>query len=315
MPIQTSSNNITFNGLSNNVSYTFTVTATNSYGTSDISVDSSSVIPRDSPSIVNIYNDNNKNYSLVGTSSINITIIGTNFYEPILTVTSITNGINIQITNLTVVSTTQITCSIQNIYSDTFNFNILDIGGNTVFNSGYTFYNPPSINNISPNSGSSVGGTFITITGTNLIYINNIKFDNNDITIYDSSSTELKFKTLPYNTNINPIIEISLIGITIQTNLFSFILPPILTSTNPTTDTQLTIIGTNFNDVSVFIDNIPITNVDIINDTTLIINDYLYSPTDNIQIQSIGGQIEFVNNSSTETYIYPETTITSITTE
>lgn len=316
-PVQTSSNYVTFTGLTNNESYTFTVTSTNAYGTSNKSVNSNSVIPRNVPSIISIYNNDNKNYSLVGLSIINITINGTDFYSPTLSVISTTGQNILNVTNLIVVSTTQITCSIQNVYSGTFNFSILDIGGNTTFNNGYTIYNPPTISNVSPNYGSSIGGTLITITGTNLIYITQVLFDGNNISIYNFTSTTLSFRILSYNTNINPTISITAIGTTVQTNLFNFVLPPTLTSTNASNPNQLIIIGTNYNNVSVFINNIALSLNDIdpaSNSTQIIINNYVYNALDKIQIQNIGGQIEFSNASSSGFGTYAQTTVTSMST-
>jgi len=312
-PLQTNTNSINFTNLSNNIVYTFTVTATNIYGTSAKSSNSNSVIPRNSPSITNILNGSGLNYSLVGTSIVSITIAGTNFYSPIVNIISSDGKTSLTVSSLVVSSDQSITCSISNAFSGIFNFNITDIGGNTKFNNGYTFYNTPTITSISPNSGSTVGGTSITITGTNLIYITSITFDGSPITVYNSTSTTLTFKTLTYGTNPNPTISITTLGVIINTNLFNYVSPPTLTSTDASVNGQLIITGTNFTNASVFINNI-LTTFSITGTTQITITNYTYHANDIIQIQNIGGQISFSNLSSNGTYSYTQTTITSINT-
>lgn len=312
-PVQITTNSLNFTNLSNNTAYTFTVSATNIYGTSAKSSSSNSVIPRNSPSITNILNGSSLNYSLVGTSTVSITITGTNFYSPILNVISSDGKTSLTVSNLVVSNNNSITCYISNAFSGIFNFNITDIGGNTIFNNGYTFYSIPTITSISPNSGSTIGGTLITITGTNLIYISSIIFDSRSITTYNFTSTTLNFRILPYSTNNNPTISITVLGINITTDLFNYIFPPTLTSTNASVNGQLTIIGTNFSNASVFINNI-LTIFTISSSTQIVITNYTYNANDIIQIQNIGGQVSFSNLSSNGTYSYTQTTVTSIST-
>lgn len=309
----TSNNNLIFGGLNNNSSYTLTVSATNSYKTGPKSTSSNSIIPRNTPNIINISNNNNINYSLIGTSSILITINGSNFYDPILSVKSNDNLNNLTITNLTVISTTQITCLIQNTIAGIYNFTLYDVGGIATFNSGYKFYNIPTITNVSPNIGSSIGATPITITGTNFIDISNIVFDSRNIDIYNYSPTSIIFNTLSKNINNNPIISITSLGTTIETNLFNYVLPPTLTST--TTDTganTLTIIGNNFDNATISINDITIPSTNLtITTTQIIISSYTYDNTSNIKIITVGGIVEFINQSNTS-YTYVATTISSI---
>lgn len=311
--IQTSNNNIIFIGLHNDTSYTFTVSSTNNIGTGNASEPSNSITPRNTPIIATLNNSNNLNYSLIGESTISITIKGNYYYLPQVSIKS-EDGLKVlEVSNMVLVDINTITCNIQNTESGIYNITISDIGGVSTLLNGYIFYDPPTITNITPNLCSTIGATNITIYGTNFLNITGITFDNRDISIYNNTSTNITFKALPKLTSNNPNIIISLFGISISTNLLNYISPPTLTSSDASTQNTLIIIGTNFDNAIVNIDTIPISTVNVTS-TQITITNYTYSATAKIQISTQGGSIEFVNGSSSSTYNYVSTTISSIET-
>lgn len=316
--VSTNNNYVVFPGLINNSIYTFTAFAINSYGiSSNISYPSNSITPRNSPNIILINNNSNKNYSIIGNSTIDIIINGNNFYSPNLTVSS-NDGKLLNVSNLVIVNSTQIKYSVQNTINGIFNFSISDVGGTFTFNNAYTFYNSPTITNVNPNIGSSIGGTEIILTGTNLIDITSITCDDNNINSYNYTSEKIIFKTLSKSTNNTPIISINVMGVIISTTSFSYVLPPTIINTDSSVSGQLIINGTNFtNTLEVFINNIPVSssNITITDSTQIIINNYVYNANYAIQIQTVGGIVEFINQSSSGTSTYWDSTIESMTSD
>jgi hypothetical protein len=310
--ITTNTSNFIFNDLDNDNSYTFQVSSINILGESNKSSASTSIIPRNTPLITSILNSSNKNYNVTSIQPISITIKGNYFYSPIITAK--TDTISLEITDIVVVNTSTITCKISSNYDGIFSFYLSDIGGDYVYNS-YTIYKPPIISNITPNQGSSVGGTLLTITGTNLIYIDSIKLDNISITSYNNSSNNITFTTLPRITNYNPEIEINCLDTVLKSTLFNYVLPPTITNSSYT-GTTLTIIGTNLVNIIIYIgtnlvnvNNITYngsgTSIDITN-----ITNYQNIP---INIQNVGGSVIFTITSASNTS-YNQPIVTSFIT-
>lgn len=316
--VNSSTNNVNFPNLINNVSYTFTVSATNNNGTGGKSVISNAVIPRNNPVMYNAINLSDLNYEIIGSSLTDIFIFGSNFYNPILTIKSSDNSKILTITNFEIVDSSRITCRIQNSISGIFTFYISDIGGTTILENAFTFYDPPSITNVSPNEGSTMGATLLTITGTNLINVTNIIFDEQPINIFNFTSDTIEFKTLSKNINNTPLISINVLGTVITTNLFNYVLPPTIATTDGSIPNQLTITGDNLENAIVEIASVPLVkNVDytIINDTEIIINNYINLDNNEIVISTSAGLLSFVNESTTSSVTYTTSSIESMSSD
>lgn len=58
--------------------------------------------------------------------------------------------------------------------------------GSFKFPGGYTFYAPPTITSVAPNTGATTGGTTVTITGTNLASVNSVLFGSTAANVISS---------------------------------------------------------------------------------------------------------------------------------
>ena len=94
-----------------------------------------------------------------------VTITGTNFVSG----ATVTFG-GTAATNVTVVSGTSITATTPAHAAGAVNVVVSESSGSATLTNGFTYVSsPPTITTISPNSGSTNGGTAVTITGTNFI--------------------------------------------------------------------------------------------------------------------------------------------------
>ena len=92
-----------------------------------------------------------------------ITITGTDLDGT----TSVTIG-GVAATSLNVISPTSITAVTPAGAAGLADVVVVTVVGNAIGSGAFTFVTPPTISSVSPATGSTAGGTFITITGTNL---------------------------------------------------------------------------------------------------------------------------------------------------
>jgi hypothetical protein len=116
-----------------------------------------------------------------------VTITGTNFVSG----ATVTFG-GTAATNVTVVSSTSITATTPAYAAGVVNVMVSDSGGSATLTNGFTYVgSPPTISKISPNSGSTNGGTAVTITGTNFISGATVTFGGTaatNVTVVSSTS-------------------------------------------------------------------------------------------------------------------------------
>jgi len=120
-------------------------------------------------------------------------------------------------------------------------------------------YQPPLpiIAHVTPNFGSATGGDSITITGTNLFFLNSVKFGETNASFTVNSSTSITAIVPPQPVGTTDIRIISQRGTTplTENNQYTYHNPsPTLTSIMPnfgpsTAGNSITITGTNFIDV------------------------------------------------------------------
>jgi len=100
-----------------------------------------------------------------------VTITGTGFTGT----TSVTIGGNAA-TSVVVVNDTEITAVTPAHAAGSTAVAVTNPSGTDTFNGGYTYVAMPTITGISPNTGSTAGGTTVVITGTNLSGVGSVDF-------------------------------------------------------------------------------------------------------------------------------------------
>lgn len=122
-------------------------------------------------------------------------------------------------------------------------------------NDQFTYLPPPTVINVSPASGQLIGGTFVTITGTNFVEGLTISFGANPATQVALTSSTQATATSPAATNPGPVdITVTTPGGTSTTSpldTFTYLPTPTVTSVSPNEGLQaggevITIKGTNF---------------------------------------------------------------------
>lgn len=101
-----------------------------------------------------------------------VTIFGTNFYseDPDFIEATIggTGGVGGTIcTTPVVVNSSTLTCNLPPLAAGTYDVTVTTGTGSDTLENTITYFDPPTISLVDPNSGSTTGGTAITITGTN----------------------------------------------------------------------------------------------------------------------------------------------------
>jgi len=96
-----------------------------------------------------------------------VTLTGSNYYYDGVSDPSITIG-GTGCTGITILTNSSLTCTRQAGTAGAKNVVYTNQSGEAgTLTSGYSYYDVPSISNVSPNVGSSAGGTSVTVTGTN----------------------------------------------------------------------------------------------------------------------------------------------------
>ena len=302
---------IRISNLINNSNYTFQVSAKNNIGYGSFSNESSPFTPYPPPQIVSI----TPNYSSFSGGE-QITIIGTNFYN----VTKIQFG-NSNIISYNVNSTTNITFTIPSASnSGSINISITATGGTVTNTNGFTYYDVPSINSISPLLGTSVGGTQITITGSNFTNGTLVTIGSYKTNIISITESTIIVTTTSYEITENIILSLPLnvttLGGTSFYNYYTYILPQKLSSTLLVTPNLLYIFGTNISGSSVTING---QNADYVsNKSTSEINVTYYNSFLNgnsINISNAGMNIEFNIDTSNIQQNYYGSSLSKILTE
>ena len=193
-----------------------------------------------------------------------ITISGTDFVLPL----SVTFGSENDI--LYNVSTTTVTIDASNIsnYGATITCNApagaagvsaLALQSNYGLSNIYsiTYVPLPTIGSLTPNTGSNLGGTQVTIQGTNMFDVSFVLFDGSNVAVTssDPSGAWLTFTTPAGNNGPASVSLTTAYGTATATNAFTYGAPPTITSLSPATGsnlggTEVTINGANFFNVS-----------------------------------------------------------------
>jgi hypothetical protein len=199
-----------------------------------------------------------------------VTITGTNFTGT----TGITFGGNAA-TNISVVSSTEITCRTPVGSQGLVNVVVTNPGGSVTFISGFTYITTPTIITISPITGSTNGGTTVTLTGTSFAGTTSVTFGGINATSYTvNSNTQITCVTPSRGAGSVNVVVTNPVNPVTFTNGFTYIIPPTITSITPNAgsvsgNTLITIRGTNFAVSSVTFGGANATNISVVSSTEI----------------------------------------------
>jgi len=178
--------------------------------------------------------------------------------EVIATGENFQNGATVKIgvnaaTDVVVVSSTKITAKIPAGSSEKADVTVINPDAQSdTLTDGFTYVSPPTVTAISPISGSTSGGTKVTITGANFIYGVTIAIGGNAATnVVVFSSTQINAKT-PAGTvgTVDVVVTNPSSPSDTLSTAFTYIPPPIVTAITPNSGpefggTKVTITGEN----------------------------------------------------------------------
>ncbi len=200
-----------------------------------------------------------------------VTITGTNFAAG----ATVTFG-GAAATNVVAVNSTTITATTPAGTAGAVTVAVTVSGLSGSLTNGYTYVAPPTVSSVSPNSGTIVGGTAVTIAGTNFATGATVKFGTTaatSVVVVDSGTITA---TTPAHAAGVVTVTVTVSGQSGSlTNAFTYIGPPTVSSVSPNTGsttggTALTIKGTNFaTGATVTFGGTAATNVLVTNSTTI----------------------------------------------
>ena len=220
--------------------------------------------------------------SLGGTS---VTLTGTGFQADDAGTPTVTFDGNAA-TSIVVVNDTTITCDTPaGTAGSSVDVVVANDNGTTTLSSGYTYHPVPTLSSVSPTSGTSLGGTSVTLTGTgfsnNSPGTNTVTFDGNAATsVVVVSDTSITCDT-PAGTagSTVDVVVSNTNGTATLSSSYTYHPVPTLTSVSPTSGTSLggtsiTLTGTGFSanspgTNSVTVDGNAATSVVVVSDTSI----------------------------------------------
>jgi hypothetical protein len=177
-----------------------------------------------------------------------VTITGTNF----ATGAAVQFG-STAATNVVVVSGTQITATSPAGSAGAVTVTVTVGGQSGSLGSAFTYIAPPTVSSVAPNSGSTAGGTAVTITGTNFAAGATVQFGS-------TAATSVVVVSATTITAAAPAGSSGAVTVTVTNSNglsgslasgFTYVVPPTVTGVSPNTGstaggTAVTITGTNF---------------------------------------------------------------------
>ena len=176
-----------------------------------------------------------------------VTITGTNFASG----ATVTFGSGAA-TNVVVVNGTTITATTPAGSAGAVTVTVTVGGQSGSLASGFTYVAPPTVSSVSPNSGTTAGGTAVTITGTNFA-------SGATVTFGSASATNVVVVSGTTITATTPAGSAGAVTVTVTVsgqsgslaNGYTYTVPPTVSSVSPNTGstsggTAVTITGTNF---------------------------------------------------------------------
>jgi uncharacterized protein YjiK/methionine-rich copper-binding protein CopC len=178
-----------------------------------------------------------------------VTITGTNFAAGVTVRFGTTAA-----TNVTVVSATQITATTPTGIAGAVNVVVTNPDGQSAtLTSGYTYVAAPAVTSVSPTSGTTAGGTSVTIAGSGFAAGATVTFGGTAATgVTVVSATQITATTPAHAAGAVNVVVTNSGGLSgTLTNGYTYVAPPTVTSVSPNSGpaaggTSVTITGTNF---------------------------------------------------------------------
>ncbi|HEV2678236.1 MAG TPA: IPT/TIG domain-containing protein, partial [Aliidongia sp.] len=176
-----------------------------------------------------------------------VTITGTNFTGT----TAVTIG-GVAATGITVVSATSITATTPAHAAGTASVLVTSTNGTNAANSLFTYVAPPTVSAISPTTGSTLGGTSVTITGTGFTGATAVTIGGTAATgVTVVSATSITATTPAGSAGSASVLVTTSGGTNAANSLFTYVTPPTVSAVSPTSGstlggTSVTITGTGF---------------------------------------------------------------------
>ncbi|MFT4279352.1 MAG: IPT/TIG domain-containing protein [Rhodopseudomonas sp.] len=128
-------------------------------------------------------------------------------------------------------------------------------GGSATAVGGFTYAAPPTISTISPSSGSTGGGTSVTITGTNLSGVTSVTVGGASATLGTNTSTSIAITTPAGSAGAQDVVVTTAGGSATSTGGYTYTLSPSISTITPNSGptaggTSVTITGTNLSGVT-----------------------------------------------------------------
>ena len=176
-----------------------------------------------------------------------VTITGTNFATGATVTFGATAATNVVVTNSTTITATT---PAGNAGAATVTVTVSGQSGS--LSNGFTYIAPPTVTSVSPNNGPAVGGTTITITGTNFATGAAVIFGGAAATNVGVTNSTTITATTPAGTAGAVTVTVTVNGLSGSlSNAFTYVVPPTVTDVSPNSGstaggTAVTITGTNF---------------------------------------------------------------------
>ncbi len=201
-----------------------------------------------------------------------VTLTGTNFTGA----TAVTIG-GAAATSVSVTNATTLTCTTPAGSAGSASVLVTTPGGSNAANTLYSYVVPaPTVTAVSPASGSTLGGTSVTITGTDFTGATSVTIGGTAATsVVVVDATTLTATTPAGSAGSASVLVTTPGGTNAANTLFTYVVPPTLTSVSPNTGTtaggiNVTISGTDFTGATaVTIGGAAATSVSVTNATTL----------------------------------------------
>ncbi len=137
-------------------------------------------------------------------------------------------------------------------------------GGTDTATNAYTYVVPaPTITNVNPISGSTLGGTSVVITGTNLSGVTSVTFGGTAAALGANTATSITVTTGAHAAGPVNVVVTTPGGTDTATNAYTYIAAPVISSLTPAnlplSGGAITIAGTDFTGASLTIDGAPVT--------------------------------------------------------
>ena len=142
----------------------------------------------------------------------------------------------------------------------TVDVTVTTAGGTTAISAAdqYTYYPVPTVSAISPDVGSTIGGTTVAVTGTSFTGATAVKFGNTAASSFTVNSATSITATAPAESAGNVYVYVTnSVGTSVANpaNQYTYIAPPVVTGISPASSTYLggttvTITGTGFANIT-----------------------------------------------------------------